>query len=109
MLDEVRAATCGRPWPRAGRDLHLFKHVLKNAMIPILTTTVLSIPFLSRGASFWRCISAYRAWVISAQRDRRSPISPSSGPSSMLLPSLHSRSILTDISYTLVDPRVTLE
>ena len=43
-------------------EMILFKHVLKNAMIPVLTATVLSLPFLDPGSLLLRCISAYRAW-----------------------------------------------
>ena len=51
MLNEVRAdyvRTAVAKGVSEGRVL--FKHVLKNAMIPILTTTVLSIPFLITGS-----------------------------------------------------------
>ncbi len=47
MLNEVRADYVRTAMAKGlSEEKILFKHVLKNAMIPILTVTVLSIPFL---------------------------------------------------------------
>ena len=51
MLNEVRSDYVRTAMAKGvSEEGILFKHVLKNAMIPILTTTVLSIPFLITGS-----------------------------------------------------------
>ena len=51
MLNEVRADYVRTAMAKGvSEEAILFKHVLKNAMIPILTVTVLSIPFLITGS-----------------------------------------------------------
>ncbi|MEE8574244.1 MAG: ABC transporter permease [Thermodesulfobacteriota bacterium] len=88
----------------------LFKHGLKNAMIPILTSVVVSIPFLFTGSLLMEAFFAIP------------------GLGSFTIDAIHSQDfaivramvylgsilyivglILTDISYTLVDPRIRLE
>ncbi|RKY09432.1 MAG: ABC transporter permease, partial [Planctomycetota bacterium] len=51
MLDEVRSDYVRTAFAKGltARKV-LFKHVLKNAMIPIVTNTVLSIPYLILGS-----------------------------------------------------------
>ena len=51
MLDEMRSDYVRTAFAKGlGTPRVLFKHVLKNAMIPIITTLVLSIPFLFLGS-----------------------------------------------------------
>src|SRR5208337_5424376 len=51
ILNEVRADYVRTAMAKGvSEETVLFKHVLKNAMIPILTATVLSIPFLITGS-----------------------------------------------------------
>lgn len=88
----------------------LFIHTLKNAMIPILTGVVVSLPFLFAGSllleSFF-AIPGMGAFMLDAIRRQdfavvQAMVSLGSFLYVVVL-------LLTDISYTLVDPRVRLE
>ncbi len=87
----------------------LFKHVLKNAMLPILTGVVVLIPSLFLGSlileSFFS-IPGLGSYTIDAIRSQDFAIVRSMVflGSVLYIVGL----ILTDISYTLVDPRVRL-
>ncbi len=87
----------------------LFKHVLKNAMIPILTGVVVLIPGLFLGSllleSFFG-IPGLGSYMIDAIRSQDFAIVRSMVylGSFLYIVGL----VLTDISYTLVDPRVRL-
>ena len=87
----------------------LFRHVLKNAMIPILTGVVVSIPLLFIGSlvmeSFFGIpgLGSYTIDAINAQDFAIVRAMVFLG-SVLYIVGL----ILTDISYTLVDPRVRL-
>ena len=88
----------------------LFKHVLKNAMIPILTTTVLSIPFLITGSlllEMYFGIPGMGNLLLNAINNADYPVIRTLTYVYSLL--YIAGSILTDISYTLVDPRVILK
>jgi peptide/nickel transport system permease protein len=88
----------------------LFKHVLKNAMIPILTSVVVLIPTLFLGSlimeSFFGIpgLGAYTIDAISQQDYDIVRAMVFLGTVFYIV-----GLILTDISYTLVDPRVRLE
>ena len=88
----------------------LFVHTLKNAMIPILTGLVVSLPFLYTGSllleSFF-AIPGMGAFMIDAiQRQDFAIVQAMVSLGSFLyIIGL----LLTDISYTVVDPRVRLE
>jgi peptide/nickel transport system permease protein len=88
----------------------LFVHALKNAMIPILTSVVVSLPFLFAGSllleSFF-AIPGMGSYMIDAiQRQDFAVVQAMVSLGSFLyVVGL----LLTDISYTLVDPRVRLE
>ncbi|NMG29246.1 ABC transporter permease [Aromatoleum evansii] len=88
----------------------LFRHVLKNAMIPILTGVVVVIPLLFMGSllveSFFGIpgLGSYTIDAINAQDFAVVRAMVFIG-SVLYIVGL----ILTDISYTLVDPRVRLE
>lgn len=88
----------------------LFRHVLKNAMIPILTGAVVVIPLLFMGSliaeSFFGIpgLGSYTIDAIQAQ-DFAVVRSMVFIGSVLYIAGL----ILTDISYTLVDPRIRLE
>jgi peptide/nickel transport system permease protein len=88
----------------------LFVHALKNAMIPILTGVVVSLPFLFAGSllleSFF-AIPGMGSFMIEAiQRQDFAVVQALVSLGSFLyVVGL----LLTDISYTLVDPRVHLE
>lgn len=88
----------------------LFKHVLKNALIPILTGIVVIIPSLFLGSlvleSFFG-IPGLGSYIIDAigQQDFAIVRAMVFLGSVLYIAGL----ILTDISYTLVDPRIRLE
>jgi peptide/nickel transport system permease protein len=87
----------------------LFRHVLKNAMIPILTGVVVVIPLLFLGSllteSFFGIpgLGSYTIDAIHAQDFAIVRVMVFLGSLLYIL-----GLILTDISYTLVDPRVRL-
>ena len=111
MLNEVRADYVRTAMAKGvSEEMILFKHVLKNAMIPILTATVLSIPFLITGSlllEMYFGIPGMGNMMLNA-------ISNHDYPVIRILVYVYSLlyiagSILTDISYTLVDPRITFK
>lgn len=87
----------------------LFRHVLKNAMIPILTGVVVTIPLLFMGSliteSFFG-IPGLGSYTIDAIRAQDFGIVRAMVFLGSVLYILGL--LLTDISYTLVDPRVRL-
>ena len=111
MLNEVRADYVRTAMAKGvGEGGVLFKHVLKNAMIPILTTTVLSIPFLIAGSlllEMYFGIPGMGNLLLNAINNADFPIIRTLTYVYSLL--YIAGSIVTDISYTLVDPRVILE
>jgi len=110
MLEEV-----GRDYVRTarakglGEGAVLFRHVLKNAMIPILTGAVTAIPFLFMGSlimeSFF-AIPGLGSMTITAIHGNDFAVVRSMVYISAIL--FIAGLLLTDISYTLVDPRITL-
>jgi peptide/nickel transport system permease protein len=88
----------------------LFRHVLKNAMIPILTGVVVVIPSLFMGSllmeSFF-AIPGLGSYTIDAIRAEDFAVVRAMVflGSVLYIVGL----LLTDISYTLVDPRVKLQ
>ena len=88
----------------------LFVHTLKNAMIPILTGLVVSLPFLFTGSllleSFF-AIPGMGSFTIDAIQRQDFAIVQAMVSLGAFLYVMGL--ILTDISYTLVDPRVRLE
>ena len=111
FLEEV-----GRDYVRTARAKGLaettimFRHVLKNAMIPVLTGVVVVIPLLFMGSllteSFFGIpgLGSYTIDAIQAQDFAVVRAMVFLG-SALYIVGL----ILTDISYTLVDPRVRFE
>jgi peptide/nickel transport system permease protein len=106
----------GRDYVRTARakglaeSVVLFRHVLKNALIPILTGVVVVIPLLFLGSllseSFFGIpgLGSYTIDAIQAQ-DFAVVRSMVFIGSVLYIAGL----ILTDLSYTLVDPRIRLE
>ena len=88
----------------------LFRHVLKNAMIPILTGVVVVIPLLFMGSliieSFFG-IPGLGSYTIDAIQSQDFAVVRAMVfiGSVLYIVGL----ILTDLSYTLVDPRVRFE
>ncbi|HCY10966.1 MAG: peptide ABC transporter permease [Deltaproteobacteria bacterium GWC2_55_46] len=88
----------------------LFKHALKNAMIPVLTNVVVSIPFLFYGSLIMETFFAIPGlgnFTIEAIQSQDFAIVRSMVYLGSILYIIGL--ILTDISYTLVDPRIRFE
>jgi peptide/nickel transport system permease protein len=87
----------------------LFVHLLKNAMIPILTAVVMAIPFLFMGnlllEAFFGIPGLGRLTVEAINNNDFPTISAMVYISALLY---IFGNLLTDISYTFVDPRVRL-
>ena len=88
----------------------LFKHVLKNAMIPIITYVVIQIPFLILGAllleSFFG-IPGLGGITLNAINSSDFPVIRAVTILSAIAYIIFS--VITDVLYTLVDPRVRLK
>jgi peptide/nickel transport system permease protein len=92
-----------------GEGAVLFKHALKNAMIPILTTVVMAIPFLFLGSLIMEtffAIPGLGSFTIDAINAQDFAIVRSMVYLGAVLYIIGL--LLTDISYTLVDPRIRL-
>lgn len=88
----------------------LFKHALKNAMIPILTNVVIAIPLLFMGSLVMEAffaIPGLGSFIIEAIQAQDFAIVRSMVylGAVMYIVGL----LMTDISYTLVDPRIRFE
>jgi peptide/nickel transport system permease protein len=88
----------------------LLKHVLKNSMIPIITYVVIQIPFLILGAllieSFF-AIPGLGGLTVKAVFDSDFPVIKAMTILSAIAYIVFT--VITDILYTLVDPRVRLK
>ena len=87
----------------------LFGHVLKNAMIPIVTYTMVSIPFLILGAFVlerYFSLPGVGDLMITAINNGDFPVLK--GLTMIIAISYSSVVLLTDIVYAWVDPRVSL-
>ena len=88
----------------------LFKHVLKNAMIPILTNVVVSLPFLFYGSLLMEnffAIPGLGSFTIDAINSQDFAIVRSMVYLGAVLYIIGL--IMTDIAYSIFDPRVRLE
>ena len=111
MLDEV-----SQDYIRTARSKGLtekavmFKHVLKNAMIPIITSVVINIPFLITGAllleSFFG-IPGMGNMVVDAFNTSDFPVIKADVVIFSLAYMVFD--LISDICYSLVDPRITLK
>jgi peptide/nickel transport system permease protein len=92
-----------------GEGTVLFKHALKNALIPILTSVVVTIPFLIMGNLLLEAffgIPGLGGYLIEAiQKQDFAVVRAMVYLGSVLY---IAGLILVDISYTLVDPRIRL-
>jgi peptide/nickel transport system permease protein len=88
----------------------LFKHVLKNAMIPIITNVVLEIPFLYTGSllleNFFG-IPGLGGMTVQALANSDFPVIKTMTYVGSLLYVLFN--LISDLSYALVDPRIELD
>lgn len=110
MLDEMRADYVRTAFAK-GLDARrvLFRHVLKNAMIPILTTIVLAIPFLFLGSLLLERffgIPGIGYLMIEAIGARDYLVINAMTYISAILFVIFN--LITDICYALVDPRISL-
>lgn len=110
MLDEVksdyvRAASAKGLSPAA----IIFKHVLRNAMIPVITKVVMSIPFLFLGSLLLERffgIPGLGSLIIDAVGARDYQLLNAVVYIAAVLVAVFT--LLADISYVLIDPRITL-
>jgi peptide/nickel transport system permease protein len=87
----------------------LFKHVLKNCMLPILTSLILTIPFLIMGSLLVETyfgIAGLGDLMITSIMDRNEPIMNGLVFLTALIYTVGL--LLTDISYAIFDPRIRL-
>lgn len=103
--DYVRTARAkGLPLPAV-----MFKHILRNCMLPILTNLILAIPFLVMGSLLLEAffgIPGLGDLLISAINNRDEPIVSGEVYLTALIYVLGN--LATDISYAIFDPRVRL-
>ncbi len=111
MLDEMRSDYVRTAFAKglSARRV-LFKHVLKNAMVPIITSVVLAIPFLFLGSLLLERffgIPGLGYLMVEAIGSRDySVINAMTFIIAILFVIFN---LLTDICYALVDPRVSFE
>jgi peptide/nickel transport system permease protein len=111
MLDEIN-----QDYIRTARSKGLtervvmFKHVLKNAMIPIITSVVIEIPLLITGSLLienFFAIPGMGSQLVDAVNTSDLPVIKAQV---MVLSILYMVfNLFTDVLYSLVDPRVTLK
>ena len=111
MLDEMRSDYVRTAFAKGLTTRRvLFKHVLKNAMIPIITRVVLAIPFLFLGSLLLERffgIPGLGYLMVEAIGSRDYfVISAMTYISAILFVVFN---LITDICYSLADPRVSLE
>lgn len=88
----------------------ILKHALRNAMIPILTIYGLALPFLLGGAVLIEKVFAWPGMgllALEAVSGRDYPVILATGMTAAVLVILGN--LLADVTYTLVDPRVSYE
>ncbi|MCE5184608.1 MAG: ABC transporter permease [Planctomycetaceae bacterium] len=111
MLDEIRSDYVRTAFAKGLTTRKvLFKHVLKNAMIPIVTNVVLSIPFLVLGSLLLERffgIPGIGYLMIEAINARDFFVLNALTFMMALLIAVFT--LLTDICYAWVDPRVTFD
>lgn len=87
----------------------MFKHVLKNAMIPVMTYTVVEVPFLIMGSFVlekYFSIPGLGDLLVSSVNTGDFPVIK--GVTIMIAVAYSLFILLTDVLYALVDPRVKL-
>jgi peptide/nickel transport system permease protein len=111
MLDEMRSDYVRTAFAKGLTTRQvLFKHVLKNAMIPIITQVVLAIPFLFLGSLLLERffgIPGLGYLMIEAIGSRDYFVINAMTYLSAILFVVFN--VITDICYVWVDPRITFE
>ncbi len=93
----------------ATRPKIMFVHMLKNAMIPIITRVMITLPFLIAGSILMEYqfrIPGMGKLILDAIRDKDFPIIQTF--TAMFAAIFILSNILTDVLYAVVDPRVRL-
>lgn len=93
----------------ASRPKIMFVHMLKNAMIPIITRVMITLPFLIAGSillEYQYRIPGMGKLIIDAIKDKDFPIIQTF--TAVFAAVFIISNILTDVLYALVDPRVRL-
>jgi peptide/nickel transport system permease protein len=93
-----------------GTSKVMFKHVLKNAMIPIITDVVISIPFLILGALLlerYFSIPGLGGTIVNAIENNDRPVLIAITFFGTLLYVVFN--LISDVLYAMVDPRVELK
>jgi peptide/nickel transport system permease protein len=110
FLDEIKADYVKTARAKGATERAvLFKHILKNAMIPILTYTVVGIPYLIMGAFLMErffSIPGVGDLMINAINTGDFPVMK--GLTITIAIGYSFFNLLTDILYAYVDPRVKL-
>ena len=110
FLDEMNADYVRTARAKGVREPNvLFKHVLKNVSIPILTYTVVSIPFLILGAFLMErffSLPGLGNLLITAIQNGDYPVLK--GLTMYIAIGYSLFNLLTDVLYAWVDPRVKL-
>jgi len=110
FLDETKADYIRTARAKgASENRVLFVHLFKNAMIPILTNTIIAIPFLFMGAFLlerYFSLPGIGSVMINAINEGDFPILKAMTVLTAILYSLFN--LLTDVMYAVVDPRVKL-
>ncbi len=111
FLDETKADYVRTAFAKGASERSvLFKHILKNAMIPIITYSVIGIPFLILGAFLMErffSIPGVGDVMITAIHNGDFPVMK--GLTVMIAIAYSIFNLITDVLYAYVDPRVTLE
>jgi len=100
----ITALAKGAPRPKI-----MFVHMLKNAMIPIITRVMITLPFLIAGSillEYQYRIPGMGKLIIDAIKDKDFPIIQTF--TAVFAAVFILTNILTDVLYALVDPRVRL-
>lgn len=110
FLDETKADYVRTAFAKgAGEPAVIFKHIMKNAMIPILTYSVIGIPFLVLGAFLLErffSLPGLGDILITAINTGDYPIIK--GLTVLIAIAYALFNLITDLLYGLVDPRVQL-
>jgi peptide/nickel transport system permease protein len=110
MLDEMYQDYVRTAFSKgASQRTVLFKHVLKNAMIPVITHTVIAIPFLYTGNLLLETFFGIPGIGYLAVESINSNDIPVIKATVMVGAILYVfASLITDVCYALVDPRIKL-
>jgi peptide/nickel transport system permease protein len=110
FLDETKSDYVRTARAKGAKESRvLFVHILKNAMIPILTNTVVSIPFLITGAFLMErffSLPGIGDMMITAVNEGDFPILKGMTMLSAIM--YAGFNLITDVLYAFVDPRVQL-